>query len=121
MTLTWVSASSMPASSEMVRTRIWALADRVGWDASVAVIVASPAARVRTSPLSFTVATASFEDVHTRSMTFAFAGSYEGLSVTVSPATTSESCGVRVREVIGIVLKRITWRAWFLPQSHANR
>ena len=65
----------MPASSGIVRTRIWALADRVGWEASVAVIVASPAARVRTSPLSFTVATASFEDVQTRSVTFAFVGS----------------------------------------------
>ena len=71
-------------------------------------MVASPAARARTSPLSFTVATASFEDVQTRSVTFAFAGSYEGLSTTVSPATTSESCGVSDREVIGIVLKRIT-------------
>ena len=121
LTLTWVSASSMPASSEMVRTRIWALADRVGWDASVAVIVASPAARVRTSPFSFTVATASFEDVHTRSVTFAFVGSKVVLSATVSPATTSEVCGVSDREVIGIVRKRITWRAWFLPQSHAKR
>ena len=70
-----VCSISMPVSSEIVRTRTWALADRVGWDASVAVIVASPAARARTSPFSFTVATASFEDVQTRSVTFAFAGS----------------------------------------------
>ena len=111
----------MPASSEIVRTRIWALADRAGLEASVAVIVASPPARVRTSPLSFTVATASFEEDQTRSVTFAFVGSYEALSATVSPATTSDACGVRVREVIGIVWNRITWRAWFLPQSHANR
>ena len=111
----------MPTSSEIVRTRTWALADRVGWDASVAVIVASPAARARTSPLSFTVATASFEDVQTRSVTFAFAGSYEALSATVSPATASEVCGVSDRDVIGIVWKRITCRAWFLPQSQANR
>ncbi len=75
LTLTAASATSIPASSEIVRTWTCALADSVDWEASVAVIVASPAASVWTSPLSFTVATASFEEVHTRSVTLALAGS----------------------------------------------
>ena len=65
----------MPASSEIVRTWTCAAADKLGWVASVAVMVASPAARAWTSPFSFTVATASFEEDHTRSVTFAFEGS----------------------------------------------
>ena len=50
-------------------------ADRVGWEASVTVIVASPAATALTSPVSLTVATASSEEDHTRSVTLALAGS----------------------------------------------
>ena len=65
----------MPSSSEIVRTWTCAAADRLGWVASVAVMVASPAATALTSPLSLTVATASFEEDHARSVTFAFEGS----------------------------------------------
>ena len=116
-----VCSISMPVSSAIVRTWMVAEADRVGRAASVAVIVASPAPTALTSPVSLTVATASSEEDHTRSVTFAFAGSYAALSVIFSPATIVVSAGERARDVIGMVWKRSCWRVWFLPQSHAYR
>ena len=98
-----------------------ALADTLGCVGSDTVTVASPAPTALTSPVALTVATASSEEDQTTPVTFASAGSWVALSVTVSPTLSVADVWERASEVMGIALRATGAVRLLAGQSHTCR
>ena len=98
-----------------------ALADTLGCVGSDTVTVASPAPTALTSPVALTVATASSEEDQTTPVTFASAGSWVALSVTVSPTASMADWCDNVSDVMGIALRATGAVAPLTGQSHTGR
>lgn len=98
-----------------------ALAVTLGCVGSVTVMVASPAPTALTSPVALTVATASSEEDQESAVTFASAGSWVALSVSVSPTLSVADVWESASDVMGIVLRATGAVPLLAGQSHTCR